>query len=68
MSEKQAATSELPDEFLTVVQSAKRLTICRSKMYALVYSGAVRHLRIGKSIRIRESAILEYEQRNTAGG
>lgn len=44
----------------TVSDLAEILHIGRNAAYALVASGQIRCIRIGKSIRIPESALLEY--------
>jgi excisionase family DNA binding protein len=67
MSETKLA--EHPEgKLLTVAQAADWLAIRRSKMYQLITAGAVRHLRVGKCVRIRESALVQYEEKNTVGG
>ena len=45
---------------LTVPQLADVLHIGRNSAYALVNSGAIRSIRIGRTIRISQSALLEY--------
>ncbi|GAB2571992.1 hypothetical protein GCM10027168_00890 [Streptomyces capparidis] len=45
---------------LTVEQAAKRLGIGRTRMYALVRTGAVRSITIGRLRRIPEEALNEY--------
>lgn len=50
---------ELP-VVLSVSDLAKVLQIGRTSAYALVNSGAIRILRIGKSIRIPRNALLDY--------
>lgn len=53
------STEELP-LVLTVPQLADILHIGRNAAYDLVKSGAIRSIRIGRTIRIPKSALLEY--------
>jgi excisionase family DNA binding protein len=41
------------DEILTVPQMARYLKLSKSKLYYLVQAGRIRHIRIGRSVRIR---------------
>lgn len=45
---------------LSVSQMAQKLGICRNTAYKLVKSGKIRSIRIGRAIRIPESALLDY--------
>ena len=45
---------------LSVMDLAEILQIGRNRAYQLVNSGHIRVIRIGKSIRIPQSALLEY--------
>ena len=45
---------------MTVPEMAEILHIGRNSAYALVNSGAIRSIRIGRNIRIPQSALLEY--------
>jgi len=66
---KQCAATEHPEgKLLTVAEAAQRLRICRSKMYGLVDAGEIRHLRIGKSVRISECAVEVFKDKCTLGG
>ena len=49
----------LPD-VLTVAQMQSVLHIGRKAAYDLIHSGSVKHLKIGKSIRIPKIFLLEY--------
>ena len=49
----------LPD-VLTVSELAKYLQIGRNQAYALIQSGAIRSIRIGRAIRIPKSAVIDY--------
>ena len=48
---------------MTVPEMAEILHIGRNSAYALVNSGAIRSIRIGRNIRIPQSALLEYLER-----
>ena len=45
---------------LRVEDVAKLLCIGRNTAYNLVHCGAIRHIRVGRQIRIPRSALLEY--------
>ena len=45
---------------LAVPQLAMYLQIGRNQAYALVNSGAIRSIRIGRAIRIPRSAVIDY--------
>lgn len=45
---------------MTVPEMAEILHIGRNAAYDLVKSGAIRSIRIGRNIRIPQSALLEY--------
>ena len=45
---------------MTVPQAAKILQIGRNAAYQLVNTGQIRSIRIGRTIRIPQSALLEY--------
>ena len=45
---------------MSVPEMARLLRIGRNAGYSLVHSGKIRTIRIGKSIRISRSALLEY--------
>ena len=48
------------DEIMTVPQVATYLKLSKSKVYYLVQTGQIRHIRIGRSVRIRETDIQEW--------
>ncbi len=48
---------------MTVPEMAEILQIGRNAAYDLVKSGAVRSIRIGRNIRIPQSALLDYLER-----
>ncbi len=56
---KYSTQNELP-LVLTVPQLAEVLNIGRNAAYELVKSGKIRSIHIGKSIRISQTAVLEY--------
>ena len=45
---------------LTVPDLAKELRVCTNTAYALVRSGQIRHVKIGRVYRIPRSAVEEY--------
>jgi len=53
------STEDLPLA-LTVEDVAKILGIGRNSAYALVHSGALRYVRIGRQIRVPKSALMDY--------
>ena len=50
---------------LTVPELAKELRICTNTAYALVRSGQIRHVKIGRVYRVPRSAVDEYLNRQT---
>lgn len=48
---------------MTVPEMAEILHIGRNSAYALVNSGAIRSIRIGRNIRIPQAALLDYLER-----
>ncbi len=58
MSDPQS--TELPRVLLTVEQAAERLSLGRTTTYALVRSGELRSVRIGRLRRIPADSIDEY--------
>lgn len=50
---------ELP-VVLSVEDVAKLLAIGRNSAYALVHSGALKYVRIGRQIRVPKSALMDY--------
>jgi len=60
MNEDNFVTPETLPLVLSVPDLAKILHIGRNSAYQLVNSGRIRAIRIGKNIRIPQSALLEY--------
>ena len=60
MNKKNSITSENLPVVLSVQQLAEVLQIGRNSTYDLVKSGQIRSIRIGKTIRIPQAALLEY--------
>lgn len=50
---------------LTVSELAKELRVCTNTAYALVRSGQIRHVKIGRTYRIPRSAVDEYLNETT---
>lgn len=48
------------DQLLTVPQVAKRLQLSEYRVYEMVRQGALKSVRLGKSVRVRPSAVDEY--------
>jgi putative molybdopterin biosynthesis protein len=44
----------------TVPEVAEHLKICKSKMYELVRRGEISYIKIGKNVRIRESDLVDW--------
>lgn len=57
---------DYPD-MLTVTDATKALGIGRNATYRLIRSGTLRSLRIGRSIRIAKSWLIDYVTQNSAG-
>lgn len=51
--------SDIP-EILTVPEAAKSLKVGRTTMYRLIQSGAVRHIKLGKKIRIPRAYLNDF--------
>lgn len=60
MNKKISITSENLPVVLSVQQLAEVLQIGRNSAYDLVKSGQIRSIRIGRTIRIPQAALLEY--------
>lgn len=60
MNKKISIISENLPVVLSVQQLAEVLQIGRNSAYDLVKSGQIRSIRIGKTIRIPQAALLEY--------
>ncbi len=48
------------DEILTIPQVAKYLKLSKSKVYLLVQRNRIPHIRIGRNVRIRESELTRW--------
>ena len=48
---------------LTVAQMGKRLNVCRTTAWRLVYDGTIPHFKIRRSVRIPATAVDEYLRR-----
>ena len=60
MNTREPVNSEALPLVLSVSELAKILHIGKNSAYQLVNSGEIRIVRIGKSIRIPQSALLDY--------
>jgi excisionase family DNA binding protein len=50
------------EEIMTVPQVAGYLKLSKSKVYYLVQTGQIRHIQIGRSVRIREADLQQWIQ------
>lgn len=50
---------------LTIPELAKELRVCTNTAYALVKSGQIRHVKIGRVYRVPRSAVEDYLNRQT---
>ena len=50
----------MTETYLTVDEVAERLRVSRMTIYRLVHAGKIRHLKVGGSFRIPESAYADY--------
>jgi excisionase family DNA binding protein len=54
-------------ELLTPVEAMKLLGVGHSKIYALLRAGDIKHVRIGKSIKIPKQCLIEYIENMISG-
>ena len=54
------------DQILTVPEVAKHLKLSKSKVYWLVATGRISHIKIGKNVRIRQRDLEEWVDENLA--
>jgi excisionase family DNA binding protein len=52
------------DNILTVPQVAEYLQISKSKLYLMIRRGEIPHVKIGKNVRIFESDLIEWLEKN----
>ena len=52
------------DTILTVPEAAKHVKLSKSKVYWLVATGRIPHIKIGKNVRIREKDLEEWIEEN----
>ena len=48
------------DEIFTIPEVARYLKLSKSKVYALVQTGEIPHLKIGRNVRIRETELKQW--------
>lgn len=69
MTESKNATAErigiatLPTDFMTPVEAARRLRASKAALYEWLARGDIRHYRVGRLVRIRETDLAEYLER-----
>jgi excisionase family DNA binding protein len=61
-------TENKPKLLLRVSEAAELLSVARSRAYAMVQSGELPSVKLGKSIRVPTSALMEFVERIVAGG
>jgi excisionase family DNA binding protein len=59
-------SKEKPLKLLKVKEAADVLSVSVSKMNDLYYRGEIRHVRVDRSVRFRESDLERYVEANTA--
>lgn len=52
------------ENIYTIPEVAEYLKISKSKVYALVQQGKITHVRIGKNVRIRETDLKKWIEKN----
>jgi len=60
-----SATESSQPVLLYVSEAAKMLALSRARVYQMVASGEVPHVRFGKAVRIPRAALLRYIDRQT---
>jgi excisionase family DNA binding protein len=60
------ATHETDDDLLTIPQVARRLKVSPYRAYELARQGLLKTIRLGRSVRVRPSAVAEYLARQGA--
>jgi excisionase family DNA binding protein len=60
-------TTQPPRVLLTAEEAATRLNIGRTTMFALLKSGVIDSVKVGRLRRVPETALSEYAERATAG-
>jgi excisionase family DNA binding protein len=61
-------TEESTEYLMTVEQVRRFLSIGRTHIYALIGDGALPHVRIGRSLRVRKSDLTQFIEENTERG
>ncbi len=52
------------DEIMTIPEVARYLKISKSKIYYLVQKRQIPHIRLGRNVRIKETELLEWIEKN----
>ncbi len=60
-----SATESSQPVLLYVSEAAKMLALSRARVYQMVASGELPHVRFGKAVRIPRAALLRYIERQT---
>jgi len=53
------------DNILTIPEVAKYLKMSKSKIYALVQTGRIPYIRIGKNVRVKEGELQKWLENNS---
>jgi excisionase family DNA binding protein len=56
------------DQIFTIPEVAVYLKLSKSKVYFLVQSGQIPHIKIGRNVRIREKDLIKWLERNEVDG
>ena len=68
MAQENPRTEVLTEYLMTVEQVRRFLSIGRTHIYALIGDGALPHVRIGRSLRVRRSDLERFVEEHTEGG
>lgn len=63
-----ATMAEHVDRMLKVAEAAAMTGVSGGMIFKLIYNGTLRHTKIGKAVRIRESDVRRLIDENTFGG
>ncbi len=56
----------MDERILTIPQVASYLQLSKSKVYSMVSRGEIPHVKFGKSVRVRETGLKEWMDRQAA--
>ena len=58
----------MTNEILTIPEVARYLKLSKSKVYGLVATGEIPHIRIGRNVRIRETDLAKWIETSLSSG